>query len=141
MKYVLDSSVALKFVLPEVDSARAARLRDEYANGVHELIAPDLFAPEVANGLASAERQRRIGPGESAILFHDVLRVAPLIHPTSPLLVRAMEIAVATRQAVYDCAYLALAEQEDCEMVTADDLFVRKMRSPFPFLVRLIDLP
>lgn len=108
---------------------------------MHELIAPDLFAPEVAIGLASAERQRRIGPGESAVLFHDVLRVAPLIHPTSPLLMRSMEIAVATRQAVYDCAYLALAEQEGCELVTADDVFVRRMRPQFPFLVRLMDLP
>ncbi len=30
MKYVLDSSVALKWVLPEPDSARATRLREEY---------------------------------------------------------------------------------------------------------------
>jgi hypothetical protein len=30
MKYVLDSSVALKWVLPEADSAKAIRLRDEY---------------------------------------------------------------------------------------------------------------
>jgi hypothetical protein len=29
MKYVLDSSVALKWVLPEVDSQKAIRLRDE----------------------------------------------------------------------------------------------------------------
>ncbi len=29
MKYVLDSSVALKWVLPEPDSGKAIRLRDE----------------------------------------------------------------------------------------------------------------
>lgn len=38
MKYVLDSSVALKWVLAEADSARAIRLRDEYLNGVHSLL-------------------------------------------------------------------------------------------------------
>ncbi len=52
MKYVLDSSVALKWVLPEPDSGRAIRLRDEARNGVHELLAPDIFIPEIANGLA-----------------------------------------------------------------------------------------
>jgi predicted nucleic acid-binding protein len=65
MRYVLDSSVALKWVLPEADSANAIRLRDEYKSGVHELLAPDIFTPEVANGLASAERQSRIKAGRS----------------------------------------------------------------------------
>ncbi len=32
MKYVLDSSVALKWVLPEADSGKAIRLRDEFTN-------------------------------------------------------------------------------------------------------------
>jgi hypothetical protein len=35
MKYILDSSVALKWVLAEVDSAKAIRLRDEYSHGIH----------------------------------------------------------------------------------------------------------
>jgi hypothetical protein len=45
MKYVLDSSVALKFVLPEADSGKAIRLRDDYRKGIHELITPDVFKP------------------------------------------------------------------------------------------------
>jgi hypothetical protein len=57
MKYVLDSNVALKWVLAEADSGRAVRLRDEYSNGIHELVAPDIFPSEIANGLASAQRQ------------------------------------------------------------------------------------
>ena len=43
MKYVLDSSVALKWVLPEADSGKAIRLRDGYSNGTHDLLAPDIF--------------------------------------------------------------------------------------------------
>jgi predicted nucleic acid-binding protein len=73
MKYVVDSSVGLKWVLPESDSAKAIRLRDEYLNGLHEFIAPDVFLPEVANGLASAERSGRIKAGESATLLLDVV--------------------------------------------------------------------
>ncbi len=33
MRYVLDSSVALEWVLPEADSDKALRLRHEYSNG------------------------------------------------------------------------------------------------------------
>lgn len=141
MKYVLDSSVALKWVLPEADSAKTIRLRDEYKHGIHELIAPDIFTPEIANGLASAERQGRIKTGESALLLHDILRSAPVIHPSPPLLLRAMGLAIETRRAVYDCIYLALAEAEGCEMVTADDQFARGLRTSFPFIVSLMTLP
>jgi predicted nucleic acid-binding protein len=141
MKYVLDSSVALEVVLPEADSARAVRLLDEYANAIHALIAPDLFTPEVANGLVSAERQGRLKKGESVLLLHDLQLNAPVFFPSSPLLVRAMEIALATRQAVYDCIYLALAESMGCELVTADDKLIKNLRPTFPFIVALVALP
>jgi predicted nucleic acid-binding protein len=141
MKYVLDSSVALKWVLPEADSSKATRLRDEYSNGVHELIAPDIFPSEIANGLASAERHKRIRTGESAIFLNDVLSAAPALHHSSPLLIRAMEIAISAKRAVYDCLYLALAEAESCELVTADDQFARGLRPSYPFIVLLVALP
>jgi predicted nucleic acid-binding protein len=141
MKYVLDCSVALKWVLPEADSHKAIRLRDEYMNGVHELHAPDIFTSEIANGLASAERQVRIRTGESVIFFHDILRAAPVLHPTLPLLLRAMAISIAARRGVYDCIYLALAEAESCEFITADDQFARSMRPTYPFIVSLAALP
>jgi predicted nucleic acid-binding protein len=141
MKCALDSSVALKWVLPEADSAKAIRLRDEYQNGVHQLLAPDVFTPEIANALASAERQGRIKTGEAARFLVDILRAAPTLHPTPPLLLRAIALAIATRRAVYDCAYLALAEAEGCELLTADYQFARGLRTSYPFIVSLVALP
>jgi predicted nucleic acid-binding protein len=128
-------------VLPEADSAKAIRLRDEYKNGVHQLLAPDIFTPEIANALASAERQGRIKAGESAIFLHDILRAAPATHSTPPLLPRAMVLDITTRRAVYDCIYLALAEGEGCELVTADDQFARGLRTSYPFIISLVALP
>ena len=141
MNYVLDSFVALKVVLPEADSARAIRLLDEFANGIHALIAPDLFTPEIANGLVAAERQGRIKRGESVLLLNDLLFNAPAIFSSSPLIVRGMEIALATRNAICDCVYLALAEQEQCELVTADDKLIKSLQSTFPIIVPLVSLP
>ena len=52
-----------------------------------------------------------------------------------------MEIAISTKQAIYDCLYLALAEAAGCELVTADDQFARGLRTSYPFIVSLGALP
>ena len=112
MKYVLDSSVGLKWVLPEIDSEKALRLLAGYANGVHQLLAPDIFPTEIANSLASAEKSGSIQPGEAVTCFTDITNNAPSLFEATPLLRRALEISLPTRQSVYDCLYVALAERE-----------------------------
>jgi predicted nucleic acid-binding protein len=60
MKYVLDSSVAFKWVVIEAHSDKARHLRDEFRMGLHELLSPDVFPVEVAHSLTRAERQGRL---------------------------------------------------------------------------------
>jgi predicted nucleic acid-binding protein len=67
MRYVLDSSVALKWVLPEPDSAKALRLRAEFQAAVHELLAPDVFPVEVGDALTRAERRGLIPVGDADV--------------------------------------------------------------------------
>jgi hypothetical protein len=40
MKYVLDASVGIKWVMNEIDSPGARRLRDDFRSQIHELIVP-----------------------------------------------------------------------------------------------------
>jgi predicted nucleic acid-binding protein len=47
MKYVIDTSVDIKTYVQEQDSGKAVRLRNEYHQGVHQLIAPDIFPTEM----------------------------------------------------------------------------------------------
>jgi predicted nucleic acid-binding protein len=86
MRYVLDSSAAIQWVLPEKDSAKAIRLRDDYHNGIHELLAPDIFPAEMLNALTKAERTMRVGVGDARILFQSVIADTPILHPYLPLL-------------------------------------------------------
>jgi hypothetical protein len=44
--------------LPEQDSDKANRLRDDFRNGVHELLAPDVLPIEVAHALTRASKWR-----------------------------------------------------------------------------------
>ena len=63
MNYVLDASVALKWVLPEADSDKARRLRDDSRNRVRSLLVPDFFPVEIAHALTRAERKKIIPVG------------------------------------------------------------------------------
>lgn len=141
MKYVLDSCVGFKTLVTEVDSAKAKRLCGEYRQGIHELLAPDVFPVEIAHALTRAERQARITPVQGAKLLTNMLNHLPSQHPYLPLLPRAYAISSAVRIGVYDCLYVALAEQEGCELITSDDKLLRNLQLQFPFIVSLASMP
>ncbi len=141
MKYVLDSSVAVKWVLPEADSDQALRLRNEFSQGERKLLAADVFSVEVAHVLTRAERQGRIAVGEAEILWADVMTTPPTLARSSALLARAIEISSQMRLGVYDCLYVALAERRKCKLLTADNKLVKKLQGHFPFIVALASLP
>ena len=141
MKYVIDCSTALKWVLMEPDRANAIALRNGFCNGHNELLAPDLFPVEVANGLLIAERRKLIGPGDGALCLADVMQTPPFLHSAGPLLVRAYEIAHRYQRTAYDCLYVALAELEQCEFITADMKLVNALQHAFPFVVSLASMP
>jgi predicted nucleic acid-binding protein len=124
MRYVLDSSVALKVSLPEPDSAKAIQLRDDFRNGIHELITLDVFPVEVGHALTRAERQRRIMPSSSAGLWQKIMADCPMLFPSIPLMPRALTLSSQARIGVYDCLYVSLGEQEQCEVVSADQRLV-----------------
>jgi predicted nucleic acid-binding protein len=56
MRYVLDASAALCWVLPRPNSGKALQLRADFQIAVHELIAPSVFSGEIASALTKAER-------------------------------------------------------------------------------------
>jgi predicted nucleic acid-binding protein len=45
------------------------------------------------------------------------------------------------RVGVYDCLYIALAEQEGCELVTADARMINSLQKDFPFITPLSSMP
>ena len=128
MKFVLDANIAVKFFLPEPDSAKAIALRDDFRNQIHELIAPDTLPVEVAHALTRAERKNMIPQGDAMSKVADLLATAPVLHSHLRLLSRAVELSSQARIGVFDCLYIALAEREMCQVVTAD----QRMFTLFP---------
>lgn len=143
MRYVVDCSVAFKWEINEPDAARARRLRDDGRAGVIELLAPDIFPIEVANALYTAELKGQIAPGQFYNRLVDVLLHGPALYQSTALLPRAAVIIrrATTRIGIYDCLYVALAEREGCELVTADSKLLRALGAAYPCIVALSSLP
>ena len=141
MKCVLDSSVALKWVLTEPDSDKALRLRDSYRLKQIELIAPDWFVLEVTNVLGKAAARQSITEMQAIQARIEMNNDGPILIPSLPLVDVAFKLALQHRRAVYDLLYLALALDQKCELVTADDSLVRQLQPIYGCLVALSSLP
>jgi predicted nucleic acid-binding protein len=137
MKFVLDASIAIKWVLPEPDSAKALALQNDFRENSHELLAPDTLPVEVAHALTRAERQGLLMPGEAAVRLIDILATGPELHSYLVLLPRAIELSSQFRIGVFDCLYVALAQFERCRVVTADQRMVALFPSEVVALTEL----
>ncbi len=141
MKYVVDASVAVLWELKDTDFERARRLRAAYENRIHELIAPETIIWETANALLKAERQKNIPAGDAELFYHDFLRTQPVLYPTRQFVARGLKIALQTRAGLYDVFYALLAQQEQCELVTADQRMINNPQAMFPFIRPLSSMP
>jgi predicted nucleic acid-binding protein len=123
--FVVDASVAVKWVLPEVES----NLAEDLVAGGALLHAPAFIFLELANALWKKMRQGGLSE-EQATDRVSRLRRAPLIlwQGEEPL-PATLGLARQLDHAVYDCAYLALALELDAVYVTADQGFWRKVQA------------
>lgn len=118
--YVVDASVAVKWLVAEAFSDHAARLLDDRLT----LIAPELLFVEATNALWAMCRRGDITKADFAEAV-GVLKTAPVAVPVSmrQLAASAARLATDLDHPAYDCFYLALAVHEQYPVVTADRRF------------------
>lgn len=124
MSIVIDTSVALKWVLDEPGSDAAVALHDQ------DLIAPSLWLVEAANALWRSARIGQLTTGEAAERFSELLNAPVASLPIEPHLGSAFDLATAIGHPVYDCLYLALAVHHQTYVVTADRRFASAANLP-----------
>lgn len=128
--FVVDASVAVKWLVTEAHSDAAARLLDPGLT----LIAPELLFAEAANALWALCRRDEISRDDVGEAI-DVLKLAPVAvpHAMRQLGPAAARLALDLDHPVYDCFYLALAVQEQYPVVTGDQRFHDVVRA-HPYL-------
>jgi predicted nucleic acid-binding protein len=133
--FVVDASIAVKWVIEEKGTAAALSLRKQA-----KLIAPELLVAECANILWKKVRRDELSKDE-ALLAARLLQGADLeLFSTRGLLDAAALIAIDLDHPAYDCLYVALAAERDCRFVTADDRLLRRLARHGALRERVISL-
>jgi predicted nucleic acid-binding protein len=133
--YVLDASVAAKWLLPaegEPLSAEAMELAERYTTGEVALIVPDLFWIEIANILWKAQRIERVSAESAEEALQWAAELAIPTYPSETLLRDAFTIAVRFQRTVYDCIYIALAISTRRPLITADKRLFHAVGAELP---------
>ncbi len=138
---VVDTSLAIKWVLVEADSALAWTLLDSWLDQGYDIIAPSLFVSEVTNVLYKKVRKGLVTLAYATQSLEQIMLTGPALDLSSDpkinlaLSRRALELANQLGlPATYDAHYLALAEREGCELWTADERLWNSVKAHVPWV-------
>ncbi len=118
MSFVLDSSVALSWLLPDEANERTDALADalEQANAY----VPGIWSLEVGNALLMAQRRKRVSDSEFKRCVA-ALSALPIEVDVGAELPGVLSIAQRFGLTSYDAAYLELAQRRGLPLATLDD--------------------
>jgi predicted nucleic acid-binding protein len=121
LPYLVDASVALKWLVVEEDAAQAVKLLESG----DDLFAPRLIIDEVANALWKKCRRRYLEPSEALERIRLLPRYFKGLIDMSDIGV-VLDLAISIDHPVYDCFYLQAARDRGLPLVTADRSLSRK---------------
>jgi predicted nucleic acid-binding protein len=121
---VVDASVTVKWFVEEEGHLSALSLLEP--NLV--LIAPDLIFPETANVLWKKLRRGEVTPEQAERACRALPNFFEGIVTAASLIEDALMLAKRLDHPVYDCVYLACAQQQGTKLVTADRKFVSHLK-------------
>lgn len=122
-RFVVDASVAVKWLVEEEDSAAADRLLEPR----HELFAPRLMASEVGNALWRKVRMGELERSRAGVMAAAISEMAVRWMADEDTGPDAVRLSLALDHPVYDCVYLALAHRIGATLVTADARFANSL--------------
>ena len=130
--FVLDCSVAAKWILPEPGRAAALALFERYVSGEVTLIAPDILLAEFASLVAKLHRRKRLSVPQAHAAFSLLSKATPRLIESAPRLVAALDLALRHQLSLWDGFYLAVAREYGCRVLTADRRLLRGGGSRHP---------
>lgn len=131
MTLVVDVSVAIKWVLPEADSAKA---RDAVVG--ERLVAPDFLMLECANVLAQKVRRGLMDHEAARAGLRWIEAAGVILRSSATHVAEAQRLAMDLQQSAYDALYLAVALAEAAPLLTADQRFADAAQPAYPTTVR-----
>jgi predicted nucleic acid-binding protein len=121
VRLVVDASVVIPCFVPERFSTAARAWLD----AADTLLAPDFLSLECANALWKKVRRKEITLSDASGALEQVVGGFIELRSSLALARGALRLGCDLGHPVYDCAYVALAEAEEAEFLTADRELVR----------------
>lgn len=125
--FVLDTSVAVKWYLPEELHDEAVGLLRRAEAGNVELLAPGTIQPEFFNALWWHHRREGLPLDRVRASWEGFALDPVVLYAPEDLMPRAARIALETGVIVYDALFLALAEDSETVVVTADGKLLKAL--------------
>ena len=119
--FVIDASVALAWCFDDAATAATRALLDRFEDEHAEV--PSLWHLELANALASSERNRRITPARISEFIALISGLPIVIDEQTPnfALSAVLDLARRERLSAYDASYLELAMRRGVPLATKDN--------------------
>ncbi|MGB3309693.1 MAG: type II toxin-antitoxin system VapC family toxin [Nodosilinea sp.] len=136
-KVVVDSSVAVKWFIPQIHSDKARQILSAYQEGELDLLAPDLIYAEVGNIVWKLNRFQELSEQDAGNALKAFQLVDVSITPSSLLLNDAYHFAKEYQRTVYDSLYIALSLWHQCPFVTGDRKLVNAVNPMVPNIVAI----
>jgi len=124
---ILDTSVAVKFHVPEEHHQQARQLQDRFEEGAMSLLAPGTVLPEVFNAFWQKYRRKELTLVEVRQGWELISELPLALYAPEDLMPRAVDIAFETGVIIYDALFLALAEDAETIVITADDRMLKAL--------------
>lgn len=127
---VVDASVAYKWLSPdEQDYRHALDILAAHLTKQNPIIVPDLILYELANAWST---KTKLAPKNITDNIQELQRYTlEIINIDFNLIADAVEFSREYKISVYDACYAILAKKNGCDLVTADDKFIKKVNLPF----------
>jgi predicted nucleic acid-binding protein len=133
---VLDTSVVAKWFFQEEGTERALGLLTELLEGRSRLQVPSSLFYELANVLWT-RRSASFTAREAREVWAELETFPLSVTEGAELLPEALPFAFENDVTAYDAAFVVLARQLGCDLITADRVLWEKVASECPWVKRL----
>lgn len=136
VKRVLDTSVVVKWFFAEDGTDRAEVFLRELEEEAAKAIVPLSLYYEFCNVLW-VKRRKGLDEAKASAIWQELIRLPLDVIDGIGLLPQALAFSYRHEVSPYDAAFVVLAQDQECDFITADDVLWLKLRGTCHWVRRL----
>lgn len=126
--FAIDASTTLKWVFKdEISSDNALYLQKLFFDEKIELLAPNLWVFEIANGIKTAHLRDRVPLVKCKLKLKQLIKSSPYLVNIEDEVEACLNNAFKYQISVYDSAYVTLAIINEVPLISSDNKLVKKI--------------